>query len=305
MTRLEIDFGPEQIPITIECIEKMISSKPRRMKLSLEWQDALKALDGNYPNWRLLLPFCETLRNVFNVMCPSVNCYFKQVKDNRCFTFLNDAKEDERILDKIKHWLSLVGNYVAIRDCLAISFAIDYDREGGNPARPQTRIGALRYRAKPYDGNPMKDTFVAAEELIRLCLEFIENIDCYKIADVLVAMPPSDPRKPFNLPVYLAGGIGKALSKPDLTNAISTVSARNGLKVVLLEKKLQTIEGTISVDGKCFKDKSVLLIDDLYQSGISINYAAMLLLKAGATRVFGLACEKTCSNDDNVTRRGT
>ena len=33
------------------------------------------------------------------------------------------------------------------------------------------------------------------------------------------------------------------------------------------------------------------------------GYVAMLLLEAGAKKVFGLSCEKTCSNDDNVSRR--
>jgi hypothetical protein len=34
-----------------------------------------------------------------------------------------------------------------------------------------------------------------------------------------------------------------------------------------------------------------------------MNYVAMLLLEAGAKKVYGMACEKTCSNDDNVSRR--
>ena len=48
-------------------------------------------------------------------------------------------------------------------------------------------------------------------------------------------------------------------------------------------------------------DKIVLLIDDLYQSGVTMNYAAMMLLGEGAKAVLGLACEKTCRNDDNVS----
>ncbi|HEV7516029.1 MAG TPA: hypothetical protein VGR07_06990 [Thermoanaerobaculia bacterium] len=44
------------------------------------------------------------------------------------------------------------------------------------------------------------------------------------------------------------------------------------------------------------------MVDDLYQSGISMNYVAMELLAGGARAVLGLACEKTCSNDDNVSR---
>jgi predicted amidophosphoribosyltransferase len=48
--------------------------------------------------------------------------------------------------------------------------------------------------------------------------------------------------------------------------------------------------------------RTVLLLDDLYQSGISMNYVAMELLAAGVKEVFGLACEKTCRNDDNLSR---
>lgn len=55
--------------------------------------------------------------------------------------------------------------------------------------------------------------------------------------------------------------------------------------------------------GGVFGSEVVLLVDDLYQSGVSMNYVAMLLLEAGAKKVFGLSCEKTCSNDDNVSRR--
>lgn len=304
MIYLNIDIGPEQIPITKECIEKMISLKPRRMKLALEWRDSLKAPNDDFPNWRMLLPFCETLQNVFCSMCPSVYCYFKEVKDSRCFTFLNDAKDDETILKEVRDWLSVIGMYVAIRDCLSLSFAIDYDREGGNPGRPQTRIGLLRSRGKPYDGQATADTYEAAGGLVDACLDFIKNVNCYQTADVVVAMPPSDPRKPFNLPAYISAGIAKALGKPDLTGNIITCSPRMGLKEVPIENKFETLEGTIEVkDASLFNEKVVLLIDDLYQSGVSMNYAAMVILNSGAKKIFGLACEKTCRNDDNVSRR--
>jgi hypothetical protein len=205
----------------------------------------------------------------------------------------------------VKDWLSKIGPYVAIRDCLALSFALDYDRENGDPNRSQTRIGALRSRAKPYDSQPSSDTFLAADELIDFCLKFIEDVDCYKDVDAIVSMPPSDPRKLFNLPSYLTAGIANGLSKPDLTGNIITCTPRKGLKEVLLEDKLETLKGTIEVlDSKLFDDKVLLLIDDLYQSGISMNFAAMLMLESGARKIFGLACEKTCSNDENVRRRG-
>lgn len=79
---------------------------------------------------------------------------------------------------------------------------------------------------------------------------------------------------------------------------------RPPIKNSALTEKLGAIEGTVEADAAAFRGKSVLLLDDLYQSGVSMNYVAMVLLEAGARKVLGLACEKTCTNDDNVSRAG-
>ena len=54
------------------------------------------------------------------------------------------------------------------------------------------------------------------------------------------------------------------------------------------------------MDAEAVRGRTVLLVDDLYQSGTSMNYVALMLLDAGAHTVLGLACEKTCRNDDNI-----
>ncbi len=113
-------------------------------------------------------------------------------------------------------------------------------------------------------------------------------------------MPPSYPKKPFDLPSFLALEIAKGLNKPDLSRLVATICSRPALKNISLGEKLDALGGTVEVDKAKFKGKKVLLIDDLYQSGVSMNYTAMLLLEAGAKGVYGLACEKTCRNDDNI-----
>jgi predicted amidophosphoribosyltransferase len=195
-----------------------------------------------------------------------------------------------------------VGSYVVIRDCLALSYVLDYDREEGNPDKPQTKVGALRSRAKTYDKVPTADTYRAADELVKECLDFLGQMTCYSTATCIVGMPPSRPDKPFDLPAYLAAKIAAGLGIPDMTHAVSTIKERPQLKGEPLAKKLEAIEATVLVDHHALKDQIVLLIDDLYQSGVSTNYVAMLMLEAGAKKVFGLACEKTCRNDDNIPR---
>jgi len=47
-------------------------------------------------------------------------------------------------------------------------------------------------------------------------------------------------------------------------------------------------------------DKTVVLIDDKYQSGITIQYIAMKLQQAGVHEVYGLSFVKTLRDTDNL-----
>ena len=293
---VKVFIEPRQELITKERIQDMITWRPRRVKLSTEWQ-SLHEPKGDYPDWSLVLPFCETLDNAFELMCAVEHMGLRPGR-GRCYTFLKDVNE----LEKVGEWLDTVGEYVAIRDCLALSFALDYDKDDGNPDKPQTDIGKLRSRAKPYGSEPTKDTYSAAEELSKACTEFFQKMTCYHSATCVIAMPPSKPAKVYDLPKYIAAAMAKEIGSPDLSEAVKTIKERRQLKNEPLESKLAAVEGTISVDAAALKGQNVLLVGDLYQSGVSTNYVAMLMLQAGAKKVFGLACEKTCRNDDNIPR---
>ncbi|MBF0334071.1 MAG: nickel-dependent hydrogenase large subunit, partial [Alphaproteobacteria bacterium] len=45
---------------------------------------------------------------------------------------------------------------------------------------------------------------------------------------------------------------------------------------------------------------AVILIDDKYQSGVTLQYVASRLYQAGARRVYGLCAVKTMRDTDNV-----
>ena len=197
---------------------------------------------------------------------------------------------------------NILGRYVAIRDCLALSFALDYDHVDGCPTKPHSEVGRLRDLAKPRDGSlPTPENYkLGGKGLANMCLEFLEEMSCYKTADCVVAMPSSDPDKKFYLPRNLANIFSKKLGIPNLSEHVRTVKKRPSLKNTGIEDRLDQIQGTIHVDRGVFDAKRILLIDDVYQSGISINYVAMLLQEAGCSKIFGLACDKTCSNTDNI-----
>jgi hypothetical protein len=281
---------PDQPRISLASILAMTEKKPRRMQLARQKVTGTRSA--------VKFPFKETLWNSFEMMCkvPSIGTREDPVKG--WYTYLR--VEDAGALDRIRLWQDTVGRYVVLRDCLALSFALDFEHEAGDPSKPQSRIGALRSRAKPYNRRPTDDSLEAAEQLVQECLSFLGAMTCYEAADAVVAMPPSRPDKPFDLPRYLAQGIASEIGKPDLSGYVVTRSGRPPLKDVSLAEKLETIQGTISTEGALLECRTILLVDDLYQSGISMNYVAMELLKAGARAVLGLACEKTCRNDDNV-----
>jgi predicted amidophosphoribosyltransferase len=121
----------------------------------------------------------------------------------------------------------------------------------------------------------------------------------YHETNVVVAVPRSDPSKVYSLPSFIAERISKALCLIDLSDSIRTTKPRREMKETPAKERLAELEGTIEVvDRMAVKGKRILIVDDLYQSGTTINYVGMLLLNHGASYVYGLSCEKTCSNQD-------
>ena len=270
-----------------------------RRQLKTEWKRILYPPEQADKKWRIILPFANTYENAFNSMC-EINSYAHHGKEDRLIIFLNGTEGDQEAPAEVQEWIEKIGFPVAMKDFLAISFALDYDRHGGNPLKPHTDIGALRAQAKPYGGSATTaQTKEAADKLAERCVTFLNAMSCYSSADSIVAMPASDPTKTFNLPQYLAKRIAKEWGRENLSRTV-TGKPRNSIKGVPLAQKLDTLLGTIEVADGVFADRNVVLLDDLYQSGFSMNYCGLLLRQAGAKKIFGLACEKTCRNDDNV-----
>jgi hypothetical protein len=275
----------------------------KRHQLRTSWPNVVHPPATAGKDLRVRLPFEQTYLGAFESMVEWPIRSFTS-EQGVVTIYLQGTEGEEEAPECVREWIKSVGKYVAMRDYLALSFALDYEREGGDPSKPQTVVGALRAQAKPYGSQvATAQTKAAADQLVESCLVFLHEMTCYKSANCVVAMPPSDPAKEYNLPRYLAAQIAAKLGLEDLSKHVQTIKARCSIKNVPLAQKLDTLLGTIAVDAGVFDGKHVLLVDDLYQSGISMNYCGLLLLQAGAKKIFGLACEKTCRNDDNVHGR--
>jgi hypothetical protein len=288
--------------ITDERIRAMQTWRPRRIQLAAEWPASIEGNSWPGTTLRLVMPFRETLEQAFRLMCGPHSARFHKDEVHPWVLELKGRDSGAERLAQARAWLDTAGQFVAIRDWLDLSFALDYDRDHGRLDAARTRIGALRFRAKPLDDRPTPDVLEAANALTAACLEFLERMTCYHGADAIAAAPPARSDQPYDLPGYLARGIAQARGLKNLSPSIRTVRDRPDTKRRPLDAKLKNITGSVALDAAEFKGHSLILVDDIYQSGTSLNYLAKLLYDAGATAIYGLVCEKTSRDDDNILR---
>lgn len=115
-------------------------------------------------------------------------------------------------------------------------------------------------------------------------------------ADLLVPVPPSTPR-PWQPVTVLAEAIGRRTGIPVL-HAVTRVKESPKLKDVFdLDERLRILAGLHVVDAAATRGKDVLLFDDLYRSGATMNAITEVLYRDGAAKeVFALTVTRTRSN---------
>jgi len=97
--------------------------------------------------------------------------------------------------------------------------------------------------------------------------------------------------------VELVKQIGAILARPVGLNL--TKAEHPKLRTLPIDQKLTTLAGVFTL-GESVKGKTVLVIDDLYQSGVSAWNLAKFLKANGVREVYALAAVKSWSDTDNV-----
>jgi competence protein ComFC len=152
----------------------------------------------------------------------------------------------------------------------------------------RSEIGELLYRLKYQN-----DQSVAAE-IIATATAFLNSHR--RKFDIIVPVPPSGIRS-IQPVITLAKGIGAALGVP-VVECVRTTRAAAQLKGVQdAEKRRELLAGLHEVDAAATAGKNILLFDDLYRSGATMNAITELLMQHGkAASVRALAITKTRSN---------
>lgn len=162
--------------------------------------------------------------------------------------------------------------------------------EHGHEVYDTTRseLGELLYRLK------YKSDTAAANDIVTTAAEYLKpHLSKF---DVIVPVPPSGAR-PVQPVITLAKGIGKALGVPVVECVGLTRSATQLKGVIDPEKRKELLAGLHSVDAAQTKGKKILLFDDLFRSGSTMNAITDLLIGTGkAASVRALTITRTRSN---------
>ena len=162
----------------------------------------------------------------------------------------------------------------------------------GHPqfATVRSPVGELLYRLKY-----QSDRSVVAE-LCETAVAFVKSREWDPT--LVIPVPPSRPGRRFQPVPLLAKGTAGLLECPVCENCVVKSKETPELKSVYdYEERLKHLADAYTVDTAAIKDQRVLLIDDLYRSGATIEAVTKALLSTGmAGSVVALTITRTRSN---------
>jgi predicted amidophosphoribosyltransferase len=153
----------------------------------------------------------------------------------------------------------------------------------------RTELGELLYKLK-YKGD-----LSAIAPIARAVADFVASWN--PGVDVIVPAPPSR-RRPVQPLFQIADEVGGLLGLPvDKQSARKTEETPELKNVFDYAKRLELLADAHSVDSDALRNRRILLLDDLYRSGATLNAVARALRdEGGASAVFVLTVTKTRSS---------
>ena len=273
--------------ITREKFEALHRQSPKRICFSTTHKDALKKNAKGHQYWgHFNVPFWETIRSVFH-----------EDTDLDLFPDKNYPGEfwrsvqDEQEYRQIAEWIQKQGRRVFIRSLLPCCVALDVNLASEGV---YTHIGRHEHEAK------INRNKAAIDSLVNIAVAEIKKMPLYRDADFIAAVPPR-PDKEFDLPSCLTKKIADELAIPDLTNYFRHGGNRKQLKDLSVSDKWNEMESALLRFNSPAEmtNKRGILLDDKYQSGVTMHYVAKVMQEAGMNLPLGLAVVKTWRDDDN------
>jgi predicted amidophosphoribosyltransferase len=163
------------------------------------------------------------------------------------------------------------------------------DDSYGHPRYETTysEVGELMFRLK-YRGEE-----ASVQPLCEAATAFVKERGWQ--VDMIVGVPPSRPGRRIQPVPLLADAMGKALGVEVCKDCIKKVKSTAELKTVYeYKKRLELLADAYAVATDKTKGRNVLLIDDLYRSGATLEAVSKSLKDAGQVgRLFALTFTRT------------
>ena len=113
--------------------------------------------------------------------------------------------------------------------------------------------------------------------------------------DLIMPVPLSEKRKAqrgYNQAALLAYPLSLQLHIPENTKGLVRVHETRSQVNLNFKERQENVQGAFSADPAIVKDKTILLVDDVFTTGATINAAAAALREAGSKRVYALTVAK-------------
>jgi ATP-dependent DNA helicase RecQ len=156
-----------------------------------------------------------------------------------------------------------------------------------NGERAHTEVGA-RVHAFKYQGEK-----VQVEWLLERALKMLAERPPFKEIDAVVFVPSTKGDRRYAPVTLFAETLRQRLGGLAAYQLRKTRATRPQKEMVTMEQKRRNVAGAFAVHEPTVKGQRILLIDDIYDSGATINECARVLKAAGAQKVYALTLTKT------------
>lgn len=153
----------------------------------------------------------------------------------------------------------------------------------------RTKMGEMVYRFKYRFEKEL------SSPLANIVSEIIKSNSILNSAELILTVPPSFTSRPFDPLSILAEKISKKiyiLYQKDILERTKITTLQKHL--FDLKDKIENVKGVFRIKNpELVKGKKILLIDDIYDSGATLNELSRILKSAGACKVFVLTLTQT------------
>lgn len=263
------------------------------MRRYFNWYN-LDPVEGSVNDWYLKIPnydlFRGLIETVFNRL-KFTRWWALEGKANRGCVRINGMDKGEKeelcaFLDSLKTY-----KYAEIGErglCISADFTYESPEQ-----EERTEIGEAFNEAKFHSN---RDGIKVVNEAV------IRIVDALKLADVVdgvVCVPPNPARKGYYLPEEMAGAICAAFGINNYSEYLIKAKSTGNAKNSSLDEKRDMYKN-VFVAGEKLKRLRLLLVDDLCQSGATLEAVKCEIEKRGAAVVAIVTLVKSLKDSANV-----